>query len=301
MPNQDHNKVSLEDLLRLKRAERPSADFWPRFERELRAKQLAAIVQKQPWWRAWLPFPAGFARLAARLTAVAVLAFVLIVTREAAPSRSMPTTTAGAASPSALPETSSDGTQSMLVAAADTTNLDGVGSSSQSASNDLEPAVPALLADVTVATSTSGTASQEVTPAGPDTRSLMAVAAFTGINVLDGAGTVTLSPAENSFAGILADTTSFSASAGFAAVTTVDPAAGVELANNPAAESSADTLPNAVRTGFLPSAKKLPETGPVSVSAVELVSHRLSASEELLYASARRIVDLAGNSVSVRF
>lgn len=43
-------KVSLEDLLRLKRAERPPAEFWVEFEQNLRAKQLAAIVDKRPWW-----------------------------------------------------------------------------------------------------------------------------------------------------------------------------------------------------------------------------------------------------------
>lgn len=44
-------KVTLEDLLQLKRAERPSAEFWPRFEQELRTKQLAALVQPvRPWW-----------------------------------------------------------------------------------------------------------------------------------------------------------------------------------------------------------------------------------------------------------
>ena len=49
-------KVTLEDLLRLKRAERPPAEFWADFERSLHAKQLAAIVEKRPWWRqrAWL-------------------------------------------------------------------------------------------------------------------------------------------------------------------------------------------------------------------------------------------------------
>jgi len=46
-------KVTLEDLLQLKRAERPSAEFWPEFERTLRAKQLAAIVETRPWWRSW--------------------------------------------------------------------------------------------------------------------------------------------------------------------------------------------------------------------------------------------------------
>jgi hypothetical protein len=43
--------VTLEDILRLKRAERPSAEFWSQFDRELRVKQLAALVEKRPWWR----------------------------------------------------------------------------------------------------------------------------------------------------------------------------------------------------------------------------------------------------------
>jgi|GEM_PF-210339 len=47
------SRVTLEDLLRVKRAERPPAEFWVEFERNLRAKQLAAIVEKRPWWRSW--------------------------------------------------------------------------------------------------------------------------------------------------------------------------------------------------------------------------------------------------------
>lgn len=42
-------KPTIEDLLRLKRAERPTEDFWTRFDTELRAKQLAALVQKPTW------------------------------------------------------------------------------------------------------------------------------------------------------------------------------------------------------------------------------------------------------------
>src|SRR5271165_6031711 len=45
--------VSLEDLLRLKRAEQPSLEFWAHFEGELRVKQLAAMVGKRPWWCAF--------------------------------------------------------------------------------------------------------------------------------------------------------------------------------------------------------------------------------------------------------
>ena len=43
--------ITLEDLLRLKRAERPAPEFWATFDRELRAKQLAALVEKRPWWQ----------------------------------------------------------------------------------------------------------------------------------------------------------------------------------------------------------------------------------------------------------
>ncbi len=45
------SKVTLEDLLRLKRAERPTAEFWQNFERELRQKQLTALLEKRPWWQ----------------------------------------------------------------------------------------------------------------------------------------------------------------------------------------------------------------------------------------------------------
>jgi hypothetical protein len=48
--NQDKKPITLEDLLRLKKAERPPAEFWARFDAEMHAKQLAAIVTKRPWW-----------------------------------------------------------------------------------------------------------------------------------------------------------------------------------------------------------------------------------------------------------
>ena len=57
--------VSLEDLLRLKRAERPPEAFWADFERGLREKQLAALLPRRRWWQRWAD--AGFARWAGRL------------------------------------------------------------------------------------------------------------------------------------------------------------------------------------------------------------------------------------------
>lgn len=50
MKRDTNRKITVEDLLRLKAAERPPAEFWTRFESEMRAKQLAAIVGKRSWW-----------------------------------------------------------------------------------------------------------------------------------------------------------------------------------------------------------------------------------------------------------
>jgi hypothetical protein len=43
--------VAVEDLLQLKRAERSGEEFWTEFDRQLRTKQLSALVGKRPWWR----------------------------------------------------------------------------------------------------------------------------------------------------------------------------------------------------------------------------------------------------------
>ncbi len=75
-------RVTVEDLLRLKRAERPSADFWPRFEAELRQKQLAALVQHRRWWE---HLPQLFARRAyVPIGAAAALTITFISVREQA-------------------------------------------------------------------------------------------------------------------------------------------------------------------------------------------------------------------------
>ena len=84
------SQVSLEDILRLKRSERPSPEFWSRFEQELRAKQLAAIVEKRPWWLTLhLPVVArSLSRLQVPMGAAAVLALSFVVVREYRPDSS---------------------------------------------------------------------------------------------------------------------------------------------------------------------------------------------------------------------
>lgn len=88
------NRVTIEDLLRVKRAERPSVEFWSHFERDLRAKQLAAIVEPRPWWvKLRLP---QVARTAARFQipvgAAAALVLSFIVVREYRPVNAAPDT-----------------------------------------------------------------------------------------------------------------------------------------------------------------------------------------------------------------
>ena len=49
--NNAHDKeVKVEDLLRLKRAERPSEAFRNTFDRELHQRMLQTLVKKDPWY-----------------------------------------------------------------------------------------------------------------------------------------------------------------------------------------------------------------------------------------------------------
>jgi len=78
MKPESNRPVSIEDLLRLKRAERPPAEFWGEFDRKLREKQLAALVAKRPWWQRLPRLAPTFVRYRLVLggTAVAAIAFV---------------------------------------------------------------------------------------------------------------------------------------------------------------------------------------------------------------------------------
>lgn len=86
MSNSDpKSKVSLEDLLRLKRAEQPGPEFWTNFERELRQKQLTALVKKRHWWHDMPVFLGRRVYLPAG--AAAVVAFTLVTVRYTATTR----------------------------------------------------------------------------------------------------------------------------------------------------------------------------------------------------------------------
>ena len=84
MPNlETRSKVTVEDLVRLKRAERPAPGFWDNFERELRQKQLTALLEKRPWWQT---LPQVFSRRAyLPIGATAILAFTVVSLKYHAP------------------------------------------------------------------------------------------------------------------------------------------------------------------------------------------------------------------------
>lgn len=79
-------KVTLEDLLHLKRAERPPPEFWSEFERELRQKQLAALVVRKAWWLEVSDAYRRLGRLRLPLGAAAVLALSFLTVRYYGPS-----------------------------------------------------------------------------------------------------------------------------------------------------------------------------------------------------------------------
>lgn len=75
-------RVTVEDLLHLKRAERPDAEFWHEFEREMRVKQLAAIVEPRPWWAPFIRIGSRLARYQLPVGATAILALTFLTVRE---------------------------------------------------------------------------------------------------------------------------------------------------------------------------------------------------------------------------
>lgn len=82
MNHDSKRRVAIEDLLHLKRAERPPAEFWAEFDRQLRAKQLAALVGKRAWWQNFPRIFTGFSRYRLPLGAAAIMAVSFVSVRD---------------------------------------------------------------------------------------------------------------------------------------------------------------------------------------------------------------------------
>ena len=78
MPNSS-NKLDLDQLFDLKRAEKPAEDFWDGFQKDFRQRQLQTLIKKESSWSRLVP--AFFARssVLVPLSCAAVALFVLIV------------------------------------------------------------------------------------------------------------------------------------------------------------------------------------------------------------------------------
>ncbi len=79
--NRPNSQVTLEDLLRIKRTEKPDAAFWAQFEQDFRAKQLAAAVERKRWWFALPSFLPRLVRYSLPVGATAVLALTFVIVR----------------------------------------------------------------------------------------------------------------------------------------------------------------------------------------------------------------------------
>lgn len=98
-PHQPPPRPTLEDLLRFKRAERPSPEFWEEFDRGLRQKQLAALMQRPQGWARVRPVLFRGMRWAVPATAAAAVALVVLQI----PGRSKPQTQVATVPPPSIP------------------------------------------------------------------------------------------------------------------------------------------------------------------------------------------------------
>jgi hypothetical protein len=105
MNQESKRQVTLEELLRLKRAERPQPEFWNRFNSELRTKQLAALMEKQRWWNRVPQSLLGLTRYRLPFGAAAILALTFVTVREYRPAvqPSIPQAAVQASMPDATP------------------------------------------------------------------------------------------------------------------------------------------------------------------------------------------------------
>lgn len=73
------DKVSLEELLRFKKAERPDQTFWDKFDSELHQRMMQTLVKKDPWFVQLMRGLSGkFVQTSAIAAAAAVMAVMVI-------------------------------------------------------------------------------------------------------------------------------------------------------------------------------------------------------------------------------
>jgi hypothetical protein len=96
-------RPTLEELLRFKRAERPSPEFWAEFDRGLRQKQLAALMKRPQGWARVRPVLVRGLRWAVPATAAAAVALVILQTPNSVQTTPTPVVAAVAPQPITVP------------------------------------------------------------------------------------------------------------------------------------------------------------------------------------------------------
>lgn len=77
--NDSQKEVKVEDLLRLKRAERPDEAFWGKFDRELHQRMMQTLVKKDPiHLQIWRALSARFTQSVGVAAAAAFLALMVV-------------------------------------------------------------------------------------------------------------------------------------------------------------------------------------------------------------------------------
>jgi len=79
LPSKRQADINLEDLLRLKRSERPSEQFWNEFDRELHQRMLQTLVKKDPWYLQVMRVFSGRILQCTAIAAAAVLVAMVVV------------------------------------------------------------------------------------------------------------------------------------------------------------------------------------------------------------------------------
>ena len=77
--NDPQADINIEDLLRLKRAERPSDEFWSDFDRDLHQRMLQTLVKQDPWYLQMLRGLTGRMGQSVGIAVAAALVAMLVV------------------------------------------------------------------------------------------------------------------------------------------------------------------------------------------------------------------------------
>lgn len=71
------NNINLDQLLDLKRAEKPADDFWDGFQKEFRQRQLQTLIEKESGWKQTVRMLFARSSLLVPISGVAIALFVL--------------------------------------------------------------------------------------------------------------------------------------------------------------------------------------------------------------------------------